>query len=148
MSTEIFALCNEPHDALLARVKANLRALEALQHEMAEAEAIGLLRFYNSDLRVYDLRLLVERAVNLFRAIAGDDGLVLPFEIIVQDATLGSLDLRSSRAWIMGASPVIAGFHHCKFLVDQHVRFGRVLERPPDSPPAGWAALLRLYRSQ
>lgn len=145
MSTTIFELCNEPHDALLARVRASLPALEALQQEMAEAEAVGILRFYNSDLRVYDLRLLVERAGVVFREIAGEGELALPFEILVQDAAVDRLDLRNSRVWIMSALPVLTAFHHCQFLVEQHVRYGREMERAPDVPPVGWAALLCLY---
>jgi hypothetical protein len=128
--TDMFsALHNEPHDALLARLKANLAPLEAFQHEMAEAEAVGMLRFYNSDLRVYDQRLLVERAAALFRDIAGSGELALPFEIIAQGAVPSHLDLRTSRAWIMNALPILTAFSHCKFLVEQHVKAGREMER-------------------
>lgn len=67
--TTMFSIYNEPHDGLLARLKADLAPLEALQREMEAAAPLCLLRFYNSDLRVYDLRLLVERAAALFRSI-------------------------------------------------------------------------------
>jgi hypothetical protein len=144
MSTAIFELCNEPHDALLSRVKANLAALEALQQEMAEAEAVAILHFYNSNLGVYDLRLLVERAAALFRSISPDGELALTFELILQEAMSGRLDLRL-RIWVLSALPTLTAFYHCKFMVEQHMRAGRELERAPDSPPASWAALLCLY---
>ena len=144
MST-MFPAYNEPHDALLARVRANLPALEALQREMAEAAPLGLLRFYASDLRVFELGRFVQQAAALFRAIAGDGELTLPFGIIMQSATAGHLDLRGSRVWVMSALPVLTAFHHCAALVDLHVHYGRELDRMPDVLPAGWAALLCLY---
>lgn len=145
MSTVIFELCNEPHDALLARVKANLPALEALSQELAEAEAAGIMRFYRSHMEVYRLRPMVERAAALFRLISPSGELALPFEIIVQGAADGRIDRRTSRAWIMGALPVIIALHHCRFLVEQHVKAGRELEQAPDVPLAGWATILCLY---
>jgi hypothetical protein len=148
MSTPIFELCNAPHDALLARVKANLPVLEALSQELAEAEAAGMMRFYNSRMEVYRLWPPVERAAALFRKISPSGELALPFEIIVQSAADHRIDRGTSRAWIMGALPAITALHHCRFLVDEHVWAGRELERAPDVPAAGWSALLGLYGLQ
>jgi len=145
MSTEIFELCNEPHDALLARVKANLPALEALQREVGEAEPLGLMRFYNSRMEVYRLWPLVERAAALFRDISPSGELALQFEIMVQGAAEARLDRRTPRAWIMATLPLVTLLHHCRALIDEHVRAGREIERAPDVPSAGWAALLGLY---
>jgi hypothetical protein len=144
--SSLFEWNNEAHKALLERIRAHLPQLEALQQEMIEAEPVGILHFYRSDPRVFELQPLSVRAMSLFRNIAANGELALSFEVIMQDTISSRLDLTSSRMWILGATPAINGFYHCKLFVEQHVRYGRELvEQPPGILPLCWAAVLSLY---
>lgn len=143
--SSLFEWSNEAHHALLARIRTHLPQLEALEQEMAQAEVTGLLRFYNSDPQVYDLRRLIQQAALLFRTIAAGGELSLQFEILLQDSSNSHFDLSSARLWIMCATPTLSAFFHCKFLVGQHVWACQESEHLPDSPPLGWVVLLRLY---
>jgi hypothetical protein len=47
--------------------------------------------------------------------------------------------------WPAHTLPQLQAYWHCKYMLQQMIKYGKELEHAPDALPYGWAAVLYLY---
>jgi hypothetical protein len=135
------------HDALLANIKANLPEVEKLLASFHVEEEDGVYRFYHQSFKAFHLQPFVRRARDLFTRIAPDSA---PLNEWFATICEGALDHefvsgRTNANWMGETRPLLESFWHCKYFLEQMLRYGRELEAAPHMLPSGWAAILCLY---
>jgi len=135
------------HDALLANIKAHLLETEKLLVGFHAAEEDGTYRFYHQSFKAFQLQPYIRRARDLFTRIAPDGATLNAWFTAICDGAVGhEFDSgRTNDNWQVETRPVLEAFWHCKYFLEQMLRYGRELETAPQMLPSGWAAILYLY---
>ena len=133
--------------SLLANLRAALPSLEALLEEYNSHWGFEdrIYRFYHQSFKVYRLQDSTSKIVDALRALAPDRKLDEWFLQIVSEGTGRTFELKSNDRWLEETRPILEAFFHARFFLEMAVRYAKELERPPQSLPSGWAALLTLY---
>ncbi|MGI8655579.1 MAG: hypothetical protein ACR2LC_10195 [Pyrinomonadaceae bacterium] len=135
------------NDELLANMKERLPEIEKLLADFHSGEEDGIYRFYHQSFKTFNLQYLVRRARDLFSGIAPGNALVNAwFAAICEDALDHEFDSgRTNDNWMVETRPLLEAFWHCKYFLEQMLRYGRELKAAPQMLPSGWAAILCLY---
>ena len=90
---------------------------------------------------------LVRRARDLFAKISPDGAPLHPwFAAVCESALDHEFDSgRTNDNWLGETRPLLESFWHCKYFLEQMLRYGRELETAPQMLPSGWAAIMCLY---
>jgi len=145
----------EKHDVLLEKMKENMEGIKAILKTFHSVEEDRVYRFYHSSFKVYWLQDVIKESNELFLKLSphlekGDphrwEPLSPDFSQIVNEAlAVGEFKMEYNRAWLKMTRPILEAFFHCKYFLEQMVKYGE-LEKAPNMLPSGWAALLELYR--
>lgn len=135
------------HDMLLANIKGRLPEIEKLLADFKLEEEDGVYRFYHQSFKTFHLQPFVRRARDLFVQIALDGApLHAWFAAICEEALDHEFDPgRTNDNWQGEVRPLLESFWHCKYFLEQMLRYGRELAVAPQMLPSGWAAILCLY---
>lgn len=139
--------------SLLTAIRAFRPRLEQLLEEMGAIWCYedGIYRFYYQSFKVYSLQHYAEAAMRLFSEIGAaaaieDFALHPEFCRIVNDGTGITFEPEHNQSWSQVTRPIVEAFLHARYFVEMHVKYGRILEHPPQPMPSGWAAVLCLYK--
>ena len=141
----------ESNARLLAAIKERLPDIEALLEAFRSTEEDGVYRYYHHSFKVFHfLQPLIERARTLFDEVApAGVPLAARFAAICEDALDHDFEMHRTNAnWESEARPILEAFWHCKYFLEQMKTWGHELEHAPEVLPAGWAAVLYLYRQR
>lgn len=135
-----------------------LKLFESLKTRLPELEAIlvkyndhwryedHIYRFYHHSYKVFGLQSATQEIVEALRALLPDQKLNADFQAILDGGTDKTFSLEDNARWLEKTRPIMEAFFHARFFLHMAVRYGRELEGIPHNLPAGWAALLYLYR--
>lgn len=135
---------------LLANIKAKLPELEQLLEEVSASDVYeeGIYRFYYHSFKVYHLQGMTMEMVKALKSIApeGKD-FCEEFQKIIQEGAGGKeWEPEHNQNWDRHTRVFVEAFLHARFFLEMAVKYGKELERPPETLPYGWAALLCLYQ--
>lgn len=133
--------------SLFANLKAQLPSLETLLatangHRGSED---GVYRFYHQSFKVYGLQTMTSSIASALQALAPERKLNAWFLQIVQEGTGRQFKPEHNERWLEVTRPIVEAFFHARYFLEMAVRYGKVLDAPPNSLPSGWAAVLYLY---
>jgi hypothetical protein len=134
-------------DELLGAIKLALPALQALLAEVDDHWGYedGIYRFYHQSYKVYGLQSLTTKMVEAFRLLMPERELNAWFRELVGQGTGQTFEMDHNRAWLLHTRPIVEAFQHARYFLEMICRYGRVLDRPPEVMPSGWASILYLY---
>lgn len=135
------------HDALLATIKARLPEIEKLLGTFHSNEEDAIYRFYHQSFKTFHLQSLITQARDLFVRMPPDG---VPLNAWFSGICEGALNHefvsgRTNADWLCETRPLLEAFWHCKYFLEQTLRYGQELEVAPQMLPSGWAAILCLY---
>lgn len=135
---------------LLNAIKAHLTELEegltkANGHWKAED---GFYRFYHGSFKVYFLQketINILKLINTVKEGAKVERLNAQFLDIITEGTNKTFSLEHNTNWGANTRPIIEAFFHAREMLTYMVKYGKTLEKAPNTLPSGWAAVLYLY---
>lgn len=133
--------------ALLKCIKERLPELKALleKYDACHYEDF-LYRFYHHSFKVYAIQGATREIVQSLRNLAPERALNKDFETLFNEGTNKRFELEHNHRWLAETRPLVEAFFHARYFLEVAVRYGEVLEHPPQMLPSGWAALLYLFR--
>lgn len=136
--------------ALLEAIKANLPQLESLLAEFLYEYEDRVYRFYHQSFKVHSLQNYTLKAMAVFKTIADatHGQLCSLFEEIVADGTGIEFEMDHNKDWLLHTRPIVEAFLHAKYFLEMMVKYGREIDSAPIALPAGWAAILELYKQR
>ena len=132
---------------LLANIKANLPALEALM-ERARSHwdyEDFVYRFYHQSFKVFGVQGMTLGIVKALHDLLPEATLNPWFRTIVDDGTGRTFGDETNSAWPASTRAMLEAFFHARFMLEMVVKYGAELNEPPEMLPSGWAAVLYLY---
>jgi hypothetical protein len=147
MTSECFAQRERLTKELLAALKTRLPELEALLAKYSDHWHYEdrIYRFYHGSFKIFALQDSTVEIIEILRSLLPERELNRSFLAIVEEGTGRTFSLEDNARWLEATRPMVEAFFHARFFLEMAVRYGRQLERPPESLPSGWAALLYLY---
>jgi hypothetical protein len=67
------------------------------------------------------------------------------FSEIVADGTGIQFDYSHNEDWPRHTRPIVEAFFHAHYFLKLTCKYGPQLDRMPERPPSGWAAVLSLF---
>lgn len=135
-------------DELLANIKAKLPVLSNLLADMNGhwAGEDGIYRFYHHSFKVH-LRLqpYIKDCVKHFEEMLPGATLNPMFKQIVDEALTKKFSMADNQNWMAATRVLPEAFFHCKYFLEQIVKYGTELDKAPNSLPSGWASVLYLW---
>lgn len=134
-------------DALLENIKNHRADVESLFKTFKREEPDLVYRFYHQSFKVFTMVDLVRHAADLFQRISPDSvDLNDLFDSITSEALGKSFDTNETNSkWLAETMPILQGFWHSKYFLEQMLVAADELEETPEILPSGWAAVLYLY---
>jgi hypothetical protein len=103
-----------------------------------------IYRFYHQSFKVFGLQERTRAIVSLLQTLAPDRSLSFRFLAIIEAGTGTEFRPENNANWDAVTRPIVEAFLHARFFLQMAVRYSK-LDRPPDTLPSGYAALLCLY---
>jgi hypothetical protein len=134
-------------EQLLSNIKQQLPILEELLAQVESHWGIedGFYRFYHQSFKVYPVQQATEEICHALQNLLPDRPMNKWFCRIVADGTGGDFDISHNQDWLQHTRPILEAFFHAHFFLKMAVKYGRELQRAPNSLPSGWAAVLYLF---
>ena len=134
-------------ETLLANIKLRLPELEALlKRATSEWEYEDFVyRFYHQSFKVFGVQRMTSTIVSALRELLPDVALNPFFMAIIEDGTGRKFADEMNASWLPSTRPMVEAFFHARYMLEMVVKFGRLLDAPPETLPSGWAAVLYLY---
>lgn len=134
-------------DILLDNLKVNLPELEKLLEDVNDHWNYEDLvyRFYHHSYKVYYCQGLVKKIVNQLQLLMPEVELNDWFVQIIKEGTEHPFKRSHNKEWLKHTRPVLEALFHAKYFLEMAVKYGKELEKAPDSLPSGWAGFLYLY---
>jgi hypothetical protein len=107
--------------------------------------ADGIYRFYHQSFKVLDLQDVTREIVDLLQALLPGKPLNTCFTQIISEGTGKDWEPSMNSRWLLEMRPVIEAFLHAKYFLEMAIESGKTMEKPPNSLPSEWAAVLYLY---
>ena len=101
-------------------------------------------RFYHQSFKVYGLQAQTKKMVEQLRKLSPSTELNPWFLDIVEAGTGKTFRLEDNTQWTAITRPILEAFFHARFFLEMASRYGSI-QKPPQSLPSGYAALLDLY---
>lgn len=134
---------------LLANLKRKLPELKAKLEKIASHWGYEdpVYRFYYHSFKVYFLQKETQQISELLRSMAPEDCKLAPeFEELLNAGASGKeFSNEHNQNWTQHTRPIVEAFFHAKYFLEMAVKYGTELEKPPETLPSGWAALLCFY---
>jgi hypothetical protein len=133
---------------LFKNLKTALPALEKMLHKMNGEwyGEDGIYRFYHQSFKTYRLQSCTEQIVIALSNLMPHRSFNEWFETIILEGTGKHFDMNhSNRNWLKETRPIIEAYSHAKYFLEMAVKYGKLLDTPPNMLPTGWAAFLYLY---
>jgi len=142
-----FAEMIKLHEELLRALKVNLPELKELLEENKSSWGYeeSVHRFYRQSFKVFKLQSATKHIVEVLQKVMPDRMLDKVFLQIVQEGTGKEFKIEDNKNWLTVTRPIIEAHFHALYFLEMAVKYGEVLESPPQILPFGWAALLGLY---
>ena len=139
----------DSHRELLNRIKENLPNLKALLEEVNGHWYYEdlIYRFYHQSFKVYRIQEVTQKIVDTLKKLVPENETINPFfeEILREGASGKKFEYEHNNQWLRHARPMVEAFFHAKYFLEMAVKYGDLLETPPQVLPSGWAGLLYLY---
>jgi len=103
-----------------------------------------IYRFYHQSFKVFGLQERTRAIVSLLQTLAPDRSLSFRFLAIIEAGTGREFRPENNANWDAVTRPIVEAFLHARFFLEMAVRYSK-LDRPPNTLPSGYAALLCLY---
>ncbi len=147
MNSDYFEQKKRLTEQLLVALKARMPELEALLAKYCDHWHYEdrIYRFYHGSFKVFALQDSTVEIIEILRSLLPERELSRSFLAIVEEGTGRTFSLEDNARWLEATRPIVEAFFHTRFFLEMAVRYGRQLERPPESLPSGWATLLYLY---
>ena len=133
---------------LLVNIKKRLPELESLmligENHWGFLED-GIYRFYHQSFKVYRVQEWTELAVRLFKVVMPEHQLNPWLLEIVAEGTGKKFDTSVNERWTKETRPIVEAAFHAHYFLKNMVKYGKLLEEPPNPMPSGWASVLYLY---
>jgi hypothetical protein len=132
---------------LLAAIKDALPRLEQLwqQSNSHWGYEDPVYRFYHQSFKVFGLQSQTAEIVSALQALTPHIPLNPWFMQIVDEGAAEPFSPEVNQRWVEATRPIVEAFFHARYFLEMVCRYGKELEKPPDSLPSGWAAVLYLY---
>jgi len=104
-------------------------------------------RFYHGSFKVYDLQYVSREIIESLKKLAPEGYKFCSSfqEIVKKGAGDKCWKLSHNKNWDKNTRIFLEAFFHSKYFLEMAVKYGKVLNRPPEFMPSGWSALLSLY---
>lgn len=133
-------------DDLLKNIKENLDRIESCYQMFCRNEPDDVYRFYHQSFKVFGMTNQVKYAKSLFEDMAPESAsLNVWFTEIVDEAISKEFKDDTNPNWLKETRPILEGFWHCKYFLEQMISAAKEVESAPEVLPSGWAAVLYLY---
>lgn len=100
--------------------------------------------FYHQNFKVYRLQEQTKAITKLLRKLSPSSAMNSWFLEIVESGTEKEFRAEDNKHWTFSTRPILEAFFHARFFLDMAARY-RSLEKPPQTLPSGYAALLYLF---
>ena len=136
----------DPEATLLKNVKLRHVELTALLEDCTSHWGFEdpIYRFYHQSFKVFGLQERTQTIVTLLRTLVPERSLSLRFLAIIEAGTGSEFKPEDNANWDTATRPIVEAYFHARFFLEMAVRYSTV-DRPPDTLPSGYAALLCLY---
>jgi hypothetical protein len=139
----------EKQNKLLHLIKINKKELRRIIKEISKNDLFEnhMYRFYSESYKVIHIRDQVIRMIELLKKLA-PEGYKLNEkfnEIIAGIEYDKNLDEEDFQNEISKSRQYTEALFHCKFLLENSIKYGRSLRKAPEILPYGWACLISLY---
>ena len=133
-------------DDLLENLKNNLNKLESHYEMFCRNEPDDVYRFYHQSFKVFGMTNQIKSAKSLFDELAPANASLNPwFTKIFDEAIDKEFNDEANQNWLRETRPILEGFWHAKYFLEQMIRSVKKLDTAPAILPSGWAAVLYLY---
>lgn len=105
----------------------------------------GLYRFYHQSFKAFRLQDTTERIVRALSDLMPNHPFNDWFEQIINEGTGKQFGLSANQRWLVETRPIVEAYFHAKAFLELMVKYGGLLEYPPNWMPTGWAMILYLY---
>ena len=134
-------------ERLLAGIRGSQASLEALLTRADDHWGLedAVYRYYHQSFKVYSIQSLTLEIVTALRQVMPDRPFCPLFQDVLDAGTGKRFSPDANRHWAETTRPMLEAFLHARYFLEMMVKYGRVLETPPQVLPSGWAAVLTLY---
>jgi hypothetical protein len=134
-------------DKLLSNIKENLNKIESCYDMFVKNEPDDVYRFYHQSSKVFRMVEQVKYARALFEDVGPKSALLNSWFVQITDEAVGKkFDSETTNShWLSETRPVLEGFWHTKYFLEQMIQAAKELETAPQILPSSWAAVLYLY---
>ncbi|HEV3024734.1 MAG TPA: hypothetical protein VGX76_19795 [Pirellulales bacterium] len=134
-------------EKLLLRIAETLPRLEELWQRSNSHWGYEdpIYRFYHQSFKVFGLQEQTAEIVEALRSLAPHLPLDPWFTLIVDKGAAEQFSNDVNQRWLEATRPILEAFFHARYFLEMVCKYGKELDRPPDTLPSGWAAVLCLY---
>ena len=141
--------CERLEKILLANMHQQAPQLQELLEDVNSRSGYedGMYRFYYQSCKLHErLQGATQSIAAALTSIAPEGrSLCEFFREIVQTGTGREFQTEDNQHWVERTAPIVQAFLHARYFLEMAVKYAAQLEKPPQSLPSGWAALLCLY---
>ncbi len=132
---------------LLQTIKERRSEIQSKLDWFKKEEPDLVYRFYHQSFKVFIMVDLIRSSTELFNSLAPDSTrLNSDFVAITRKAIGKKFDpARTNQNWVEETLPILQGFWHAKYFLEQMIVAADELDEAPPILPSGWAAVLYLY---
>lgn len=144
---EIAASHEKQHSLASALLQTIKRRRGEMLNWFKKEEPDLIYRFYHQSYKAFVMVNLVRSANDLFTSLAPESTELNDWYLVITHAALSKeFDWnRSNQIWLDKTLPIMQGFWHAKYFLEQMLVVADELEAAPQILPSGWAAVLYLY---